>query len=748
MKYLIYIIFVLSIMVCCNYSGSTNNGRGNGANPCMPGTAFIPDGEPRVFEDPDKSGRYRVYIYGSRDEITTDYCGYGYDVWSAPVEDLTKWTNHGEVYHMENMFVTGYTEVRPKQSLAAPDCIYNPIDGLYYLYFFNSRPDPVRNKQAGFATSTRPDGPFIHPKMCNWPWTGRNRDFDPAILVDEDPNGTSSLDGKKYKIYAYWGFGVGNNMMAELVSDPSASGYMTDIIESTLITAPEGIPDYFEGPSIRKVGDKYVLVYSANGGNLPVTGRAQLFYSYSDHPLGPWTYGNMIASNSLNNMPGGNDHGGIFLNPHDKKWYINYHRPNPNNFNRVAIMEPIDVNVTPGAVASGGKVDIKLVPLTTSGVVLDGLDAFRQYRADALCYREGSAGASGHKRDPDGLNPMVGLQTNSVIGYMYMNFGKRALKDADKVQLRLNIKTPAAGHVELYISEPSNDTAYTANKIGEIDFGVNNRFYDLDVPVTPSTCSMPLTGKRGVFVKFTAGAAELKEIAFVKGTNPIPNPKRNITISPASNGSIEAIPAKARVGESVKLIQKPDAGYTYRDGTLAVSGGVPLRRNGDGTYEFKMPNHDIVVSGFDFFRAIHSISLTTTKPDNKLTVGDTVTVTVKAFVEIKDLKVRLGGIGPVEGADNGDGKGYLALNPVSSNGGKTWTAQYIIRSRDVFLTPDKETPNYATGMISVNCKTTAGNAGGYDDHYGNHGFGYKVGEITETTDGSSYLVSTGQRPSQ
>jgi hypothetical protein len=719
-------------------------------NPYMPGTAFIPDGEPRVFEDPDNPGRYRVYIYGSRDEVITNYCGYGHDVWSAPVEDLTQWTNHGEVYHMEQIFVTGFAEVRPFQNMGAPDCIYNPIDGLYYLYAFYGNNDPITGQKTSISTSTRPDGPFVNPKMCHWPWSNdRGRDFDPAVLVDEDPNGTLAKDGKRYKIYAYWGYGVGHNRMAELVSDPSAPGYMTDIIESTLIISPAGIPDFFEASSIRKAGDKYVFVFSANGGNLPATGRAQLFYSFSDNPLGPWTYGGMIASNALNGMSGGNDHGGIFHNPHDNKWYINYHRPSPNNFNRVAIMEPVDINITPGRVANGGKVDIKLVPLTTSGVEINGIDAFRQYRADIMCYKEGNLNSSGQNRDRDGLNPVTGIRTNSVIGYMYMNFGNKTLTGADDVRLKLNIKTPSAGHVEVYISDPSIDpTAYAENKVGEIDFGVNDQFYDLNVPVTPNTNTMPLTGKRGVFLKFTDGTAELKEIAFVRGGNPIPNPKHNISISTMLHGTLVAIPAKARVGESVKLVQKPDAGYAYRDGTLAVSGGVALRRNGDGTYEFKMPNHDVTVSGFAFDKVIRSVALTTGKPDNKVTVGDTVTVTVTAFVEIKDIKVRLGGIGPVDGVGNGDGKGYLALNPVSSNNGKTWTAKYVIQSRDVVLIPDKEIANDATGMISVNCKTTVGNTGGYDDHYGNYGIGYKVGEITETTDGSSYIVFNGQHPNK
>lgn len=400
-------------------------------------------------------------------------------------------------------------------------------------------------------------------------------------------------------------------------------------------------------------------------------------------------------------------------------------------------MEPIEINITPGKVANGGKVDIRLVPLTTSGVMANGIDAFRQYRADRMCYREGKANSSGQQRNPEGLNPITGLETGSVIGYQYMNFGKKALTNSDHIRLRLNIKTPAAGHLDVYISDPSVDPAdYVANKIGGADFDKNNDYYDLDVPVTPNACTLPLKGKRGVFLQFTGGAAELKELAFVKGTKPIPNPKRKITISAMQNGTVEAIPSGARVGESVKLVQKPDAGYAYQDGTLAVSGGVKLRRNGDGTYEFKMPNHDVTVSGAAFFKAIESITLTTGKPDNKVTAGDTVTVVVKSFVEIKDVKVRLGGIGKVEGLNNGDGRGYLALNPVSSNNGRTWTATYTLQPRDM----QQVSENGATGTVTVHCRTTTGNTDGYDDHYGNYGIGYQIGAMMATNDGSSYTI--------
>ena len=43
----------------------------NAQNPFLPLWEHIPDGEPYVFEDPDKPGSFRVYIYGSHDNLRT-----------------------------------------------------------------------------------------------------------------------------------------------------------------------------------------------------------------------------------------------------------------------------------------------------------------------------------------------------------------------------------------------------------------------------------------------------------------------------------------------------------------------------------------------------------------------------------------------------------------------------------------------------------------------------------------------------
>ena len=66
-------------------------------NPFLPLWEHIPDGEPYVFEDPDHPGKYRVYVYGSHDNMVTGYCGRDQVVWSAPVDSLTQWRYDGVI---------------------------------------------------------------------------------------------------------------------------------------------------------------------------------------------------------------------------------------------------------------------------------------------------------------------------------------------------------------------------------------------------------------------------------------------------------------------------------------------------------------------------------------------------------------------------------------------------------------------------------------------------------------------------
>lgn len=119
------LIISLFIMLCL-FSNTELAAIGN---PYLPLWEHLPDGEPRVFEDPDNPGKYRVYIIGSHDVRFKSYCGPDIRMWSAPIEDLTDWRDEGAIftYHIENQWDVMY----------APDLVeIKKKDGTKEYYLF------------------------------------------------------------------------------------------------------------------------------------------------------------------------------------------------------------------------------------------------------------------------------------------------------------------------------------------------------------------------------------------------------------------------------------------------------------------------------------------------------------------------------------------------------------------------------------------------------------------------------------
>ncbi len=97
-------------------------------NPFLPLDVYIPDGEPHVFGD-------RIYLYGSHDKEGGDtFCELNYELWSAPVDDLTNWTCHGTIYS------------------AKQDALYN--SERKYIY----APDVVKGNERKILLVLRPFG--------------------------------------------------------------------------------------------------------------------------------------------------------------------------------------------------------------------------------------------------------------------------------------------------------------------------------------------------------------------------------------------------------------------------------------------------------------------------------------------------------------------------------------------------------------------------------------------------------------
>ncbi len=521
-------------------------------NPYMPLWEHIPDGEPYVFEDPDQPGKYRVYVYGSHDNIVTNYCGRDQVVWSASVDSLNNWRYDGVI-----LVVDKNANGEPFDSAGTADVLFAPdvtmatdANGKKTYYLFP-------NDQTGFrngliAKSDRPDGPF---EVCNWNAENPNQvdgvlQFDPAVFVDDDG-----------RVYGYWGFE--RSYAAEF--DPTTMATVkpgTEIVEDMISGRyQEGKFRFFEASSIRKIKDKYVFIYSRfteeGEFGLPMSNYT-LAYAYSDNPLGPWTYGgtiidgrgrekdeqgNVIASAT----PDGNTHGSIC--EINGKWYVFYHRQTgTDEYARQAMVAPIEVKVEEG---KGGKVEISEGEYTSEGFALNGLNPLERHSAGIACWYTGPKPAThewpnntfygsyvaagyGYATQAENdqvkdatatwepkekyehpydlrynTNDVVNNTDGSIVGYKYFNFtgtyGNGLFKGRNDVKLLLNL-TPLGvdGTIEVWADRP---WASQGTLLGTIELKA-------DMPQQPTELSVTLPDldkleyKRAIFFVFKSETKE------------------------------------------------------------------------------------------------------------------------------------------------------------------------------------------------------------------------------------------------
>ena len=507
-------------------------------NPFMPLWEHIPDGEPYVFEDPDQPGKLRVYIYGSHDDLVTEYCGRNQVVWSASVDSLNRWRYDGTI-----LVVDKNRDGEPFDSAGTADVLYAPdvtvvtdSTGKKTYYLFPN--DQAGSRNGLIAKSDRPDGPF---EVCNWSKDDANKadgilQFDPAVFVDDDG-----------RVYGYWGFE--RSMAAEL--DPTTMATVkpgTKVVEDMISGRNQpGRFKFFEASSIRKIKDKYVFIYSRfteeGEFGLP-TSNYTLAYCYSDAPLGPWTYGGTIIDGRAREKdeqgntiasatPDGNTHGSICeirstsgrSQGENSQWYVFYHRQTgTNEYARQAMVAPITVKVETG---KGGKVEISEGEYTSEGFATNGLDPFERHSAGIACWYTGpkpathewpnntfygSYVASGYGTDSkfdapydlrNNTNDVVNNTDGSIVGYKYFNFD--GVEDED-LRLLLNL-TPEGidGTIDIMTDRP------WVSQGGQLLGSISLR---ADMPQTPTELSADLKGtdklqgKHAIFFVFKSDTKE------------------------------------------------------------------------------------------------------------------------------------------------------------------------------------------------------------------------------------------------
>ncbi len=503
-------------------------------NPYLPLWEHLPDGEPRVFEDPDNPGKFRIYIIGSHDVRVNSYCGPDIRMWSAPVDDLTSWRDDGSIftYPIEDQWDVMY----------APDLVeVKGKDGkkIYYLYPHSRG----RDREAMVAKGTRPDGPFTPVNMTEdgtKTVPGSIMGFDPSVYIDNITNPKDPDYEIGFRAYGFWGFQrssagqLDQNTMYSLRPGTEAIPYFIPASSRYgVVRDPQGtiypalFPgedlgsfNFFEAASIRRIGNKYVWVYSGYSGpeyGLGSTNSA-LRYAYGDSPLGPWKSGGVLVDSRgpmLNEdgtalqtgYSGHNTHGS--LQQINDQWYVFYHRaPRGFGFARQATVAPVTIKWDEKPVSEGGKVVIRGydpysadktwtakdkqgkeytgAEVTSEGFHIYGLDPYQYYSAGYACYLSNTGSQQDSWDIWDNNMPVTGVKNGHIIGYKYFGFGgldkdTKGLKAFDGVKpgnktafnLFLTPKTTSAFKVNIWLDGPWNNATWKGKKIGVIEVPAN-----------------------------------------------------------------------------------------------------------------------------------------------------------------------------------------------------------------------------------------------------------------------------------
>ncbi len=477
-------------------------------NPYLPLWEHLPDGEPRVFEDPDNPGKYRAYIIGSHDVTFTAYCGPDIRMWSAPVEDLSQWRDEGPIFswyvdgQWDTMFAPDLVEVKDKATGKK----------TYYLYPHSRGWQRVPM----VCKSDRPNGPFTPINLTE---DGRKClpgsliDFDPSVFIENITNKKDPDYAKGFRAYVFYGFQhstaceldqntmyskrEGTELIDPFIPASSADGRLLDKEGSEYKALYQGQTpldfNFFEASSIRQVGNKYVMVFSGYSGKEYGLGNTNsaLRYAFGDSPLGPWRSGGVLVdsrgvvldedgSHLITTNAAHNTHGS--LQEINGQWYVFYHRP-PRGFGfaRQAMVAPVKITWDKKPVAKGGVVKITGydpfvkdnewtavakdgnaytgAEVTSEGFQIFGLPPYQYYSAGIACFMTGGTNSNEWMQDNHDVwnNSMdlAGITNKGIIGFKYFGFGglgaaSKGLKPFAGIQkgdgAMLNLNLTSGGH--------------------------------------------------------------------------------------------------------------------------------------------------------------------------------------------------------------------------------------------------------------------------------------------------------------
>ena len=423
-------------------------------NPFLPLNVYVPDGEPHVFGD-------RLYLFGSHDQEGGDtFCMLAYEIWSAPLDDLSDWSSKGSNYSAK---CDPLSEPTKRPYLYAPDCVQGN-DGKFYLYYCLSGEKGAGGYHGpvGVAVCDTPDGKYRfhgHVRFPDGTLCRKFVPFDPAVIND---GGVIRLYYGTW--YPYEEAGrfrrrklreMQAQMFGKSVSEIRAEkgGVMGAVcceLEDDMLTVKRGpariLPSktkgtpyrskyyprgkeghvffghgFFEGASIRKINGIYYFIYSS-------VNNHELCYATSRFPDRDFTYRGTIVSNGDVGYMGRREkdrlnhtattHGSI--EQAGGQWYVFYHRQtHGSDYSRQACAEPIEI-------AADGS--ISQVEITSCGLNGGALSGDGEYPAAICCNltngkmpHGGNASFSGIPMitHGDGERFLTGLTAGVKVAYKY-----------------------------------------------------------------------------------------------------------------------------------------------------------------------------------------------------------------------------------------------------------------------------------------------------------------------------------------
>ena len=559
---------------------------GKAQNPYLPLWEHLPDGEPRVFEDPDRPGHLRAYIIGSHDTHYSEYCGNDVRMWSAPVEDLTQWRDEGPIFsyyvdgRWDTMFAPDLVEVKDKSTGKKTYWLYPHSRGW--------------RRVAMVCKGDRPDGPFTPVNLtpdgraCV---EGSLIDFDPSVFVENITDKKDKDYDKGFRAYVFYGFQhstaceldqntmfskrPGTELIDPFIPASSHDGRLLDKEGSEYKALYQGQNpldfNFFEASSIRQVGNKYVMVFSGYSGKEYGLGNTNsaLRYAYGDSPLGPWRSGGVLVDSRgvVPNEDGSrltttnaahNTHGS--LQEINGQWYVFYHRP-PRGFMgaRQAMVAPVKIEWDKKPVAKGGQVRITGydpfsegnewtakagdgnsytgAEVTSEGFHIFGLPPYQYYSAGIACYMSGPGSNEWMQDNHDVWSnhmDLAGIRNGGIIGFKYFGFGGLAqsakglpafegTKQGDNTRLCLNLTPGGKGAFKIHVML---DGPYANNTWNGREIAVIDVPADAKREAQKFMASVPavegLTGKHAIYLV----VEETPSNSPVKGENKEASPSR------------------------------------------------------------------------------------------------------------------------------------------------------------------------------------------------------------------------------